>query len=1071
VSLPDPFAGRFSKPRLIGTGGFGTVYRAFDTELERDVALKFLKRDLASDPDLRKRFRQEATAVSRLSHPNITIVFDRGEFDGEPYIVMEFVEGETLARIIERRQPLGIAERLFLLEQLCDGLHFAHQRNVVHRDVKPVNLIVREEHSDEQLDPSVVRTLKILDFGIARVASAAPTVTGRFMFSPSYVSPEQVRGRETDRRSDLFAVGAVAYELLSHRKAFPIVSTNAFHLLEEVKRKIVDEPHLPLSSVEPDIDPELAATVDRALAKEPEDRYRDLAEMRRDLRRIRERLEETGDTALGLTREQREAVRDARAALERNDPTAAVRRIEGVLADAKGWMVRRSLEQLLEEMRERQTAKRGEAQRRLEQAAREASARARAGFARGNRAGAISTLQAFEPQELIADALRQLHAADDAIVGAERDFVDGTSADRDAALQLLEAFEPLDLVSQELERLREVARERAESEALEAEARADEAAGLTIERARQAFAAGDRGLAMALLRRHDDPQRVAPELARLAAIEDRLRRAEVAVRRVGPGRRRHVIDDVEHEIGPLAGAAIQELRSLDAELTAAEARESQQQADLAAARRLVAEVDAQFAAGACHEALKRLEAYQPRVAVIEESILRLATRLGELEAMATEAVRVARERFAGGSIDGALAQLEAFEPRELVETAWRELRNAKALLRSIGERVEAGGPSERAAALRELDAMGPPALFERARREIGEIDSRRCEQEASERAAAEARRAAEHVANARAHFIRGDRDRAIRHLAAFAPQALVADAAAELSRAALAIAQAREAVAKGSTATRSEALTRLAAFTPADLVANALIDLQRSAATRAARDGAATAASSPPWPAAGALTTVSIPEPKAVPATASEADQRPRSSQTTPAGDTRESTETTPRPSRSLGAQSNNRRYTRLIAAAAVSLIAVAMVAVSWRWFRDTSGSATPAASPPAVAASPQTGTTGTEQVRTPEPPAAVDAPVMVVIAVRPWARVTITPAGPGPQGSPVTADTPARFALHPGEYEVRLENTTITRRALTDKLVVGRTPIHRSYDIPGFNPEATVNQLLNGSSQGAGVR
>src|SRR4029453_4078971 len=153
---------------------------------------------------------------------------------------------------------------------------------------KPVNLMVREEHDGIH----IVRTLKILDFGIAKVVNANQTMTaGPLMFTPSYVSPEQILGNEADHRSDIFAVGAVAYELLVEQKAFVISSKNQFQFLEEVKRKIVDEPHTPMTAVRPDLDPELVTIIDRALAKDPNARYRDLGEMRRKVRIVRERLE------------------------------------------------------------------------------------------------------------------------------------------------------------------------------------------------------------------------------------------------------------------------------------------------------------------------------------------------------------------------------------------------------------------------------------------------------------------------------------------------------------------------------------------------------------------------------------------------------------------------------------------------------------------------------------------------------------------------------------------------------------------------------------------------------------
>src|SRR5580765_271295 len=224
---------RYKNLQLVGRGGFGVVYRAHDVRLDRDVAIKFLNPDLASDPTWRNRFRQEATAASQLNHPNITIVFDRNDDEHQSYIVMEFVDGKPLSKIIEEGTSLTVPERLLLLEQLCAGLLYAHQRQIVHRDIKPVNLMVREEHDGTHM----VRTLKILDFGIAKMVNTSQTMTaGPFAFTANYVSPEQVLGFDADQRSDIFAVGAVAYELIVLRKAFNINAKNTFQILDEVRR-------------------------------------------------------------------------------------------------------------------------------------------------------------------------------------------------------------------------------------------------------------------------------------------------------------------------------------------------------------------------------------------------------------------------------------------------------------------------------------------------------------------------------------------------------------------------------------------------------------------------------------------------------------------------------------------------------------------------------------------------------------------------------------------------------------------------------------------------------------------
>ena len=329
----DQFANRYVNLRLLGRGGFGEVYRAWDPQMERDVAIKVLNPSLADDADWRKRFRLERLAVSKLDNPpNITIVYDGydGGGPGDPaYIVMELVKGDTLAKIIENRVPLTDVERLGLLEQLCEGLHCAHEQTppIIHRDIKPVNLMVREESAEGY----AIRTLKILDFGIAKVVNTGQTSTGGMMFTPSYVSPEQVKGEEVDARSDMFAVGAVAYELLSHQRAFNILSKNPFTLLEEVKQKIVLQPHRPLLDLRPDLDPELAAVVDRALAKRPITAST-TSRSRRSLCAIRARLEESlneQSRTVVLSPKVQAVVRAAKLAIEADDPTSAIAKSRG----------------------------------------------------------------------------------------------------------------------------------------------------------------------------------------------------------------------------------------------------------------------------------------------------------------------------------------------------------------------------------------------------------------------------------------------------------------------------------------------------------------------------------------------------------------------------------------------------------------------------------------------------------------------------------------------------------------------------------------------------------------------
>jgi tetratricopeptide (TPR) repeat protein/predicted Ser/Thr protein kinase len=275
MANPPVSIGRYQVVRPIGQGGMGSLYLVWDPKLERQIAIKLLKDD---DDELRERFSREARAAARLRHPHIVTIFDVGDHDGQPFIAMEFVQGETLGDVIRQRQPLPVSRKLELIEELCDGLGFAHKAGIVHRDIKPANIMVDLEGS-----------LKILDFGIARAAeSVGMTQAGMLIGTLNYMSPEQVSGLTVDQRSDIFAVGSVCYELLAYRQAFP------GSLLGGILNKILNEPPDPLSELVRGINPEIVRIVERAIAKDPKDRYQDLASMRKDLQMLRFRMQ-TGD--------------------------------------------------------------------------------------------------------------------------------------------------------------------------------------------------------------------------------------------------------------------------------------------------------------------------------------------------------------------------------------------------------------------------------------------------------------------------------------------------------------------------------------------------------------------------------------------------------------------------------------------------------------------------------------------------------------------------------------------------------------------------------------------------------
>jgi len=247
----------------------GMLYLAWDPQLERNVAIKVL---LQNDERLRKRFLREARSAARLQHRHIITVYDVGSHQGQPFIAMEYIPGFTLETVIDERREVAVEQKLRWIEELCDGLGYAHAAGIVHRDIKPANLMIDRSGS-----------VQILDFGIARVLQAGNlTQAGMVLGTLNYMSPEQLSGRDIDHRSDIHAVGAVLYELLTYRQAFP--GTLADGLVGLILQR---EPK-PLESVIPAIDARVADTVRRALQKDPADRYQDLDAMKRDLERIRQ---------------------------------------------------------------------------------------------------------------------------------------------------------------------------------------------------------------------------------------------------------------------------------------------------------------------------------------------------------------------------------------------------------------------------------------------------------------------------------------------------------------------------------------------------------------------------------------------------------------------------------------------------------------------------------------------------------------------------------------------------------------------------------------------------------------
>ena len=267
----------------LGRGGMGELYLAKDPLLDRLVAIKVLRTGFEGS-DLRERFAREARSAARLAHVNIVTIYDVGDHDGQPYIAMEYVRGETLYQQIQRKLPLPLSTKLQYIDELCAGLAHAHKSGIVHRDIKPANLIISSDGA-----------LKILDFGIARLADSNMTQEGSVMGTLNYMSPEQLTGQPIDHRSDVWAVGAVFYELLTYQQAFPgEINTGVLSRIIEAKYK-------PLQEVAARVDRSLARLVERALSRDHTARFADLKEMREELTRVRQRMDSRSLAALTAT--------------------------------------------------------------------------------------------------------------------------------------------------------------------------------------------------------------------------------------------------------------------------------------------------------------------------------------------------------------------------------------------------------------------------------------------------------------------------------------------------------------------------------------------------------------------------------------------------------------------------------------------------------------------------------------------------------------------------------------------------------------------------------------------------
>ena len=318
-------AGRYELEQLVGSGGMSNVFRAHDRLLERTVALKILHEQYTRDDDYVERFRREARAVAKLAHPNIVTVIDRGEQDGRQFIVFEYVDGPNL-KDLTRDGPLEVWEAIGLTLQVAHALSFAHNRGLVHRDVKPQNVLLNEDGQ-----------AKVTDFGIARSLDVQGfTHTGTVLGTSDYIAPEQARGQRVDPKTDIYSLGTVLYELLVGDVPF---SGDNF---VAVAMRHVNEPVPSVLEHRPDCPPRLDLAIQRAMAKNPDDRFESMDDLVAELEACRAELDGRGDEgATMIVPPARRAPRGARRRARRIPVTPLLILLAGALLAVGAYLLLR----------------------------------------------------------------------------------------------------------------------------------------------------------------------------------------------------------------------------------------------------------------------------------------------------------------------------------------------------------------------------------------------------------------------------------------------------------------------------------------------------------------------------------------------------------------------------------------------------------------------------------------------------------------------------------------------------------------------------------------------------------
>jgi serine/threonine-protein kinase len=717
--------GRYQIVDRLNEGGMGTLYLARDPSLDRLVVIKVLRSGF-QDPEVHERFTREARSISRLRHPNIVTIFEYGEFQGQPFIAMEYVAGESMAELIQRRAALSLPRKLQMIEELCAGMAYAHRSRIVHRDLKPANIMIDAEGG----------LIKILDFGIARDLEASFSRFTQMIGTPSYMSPEQANGSRIDHRSDIFSIGVVFYELLSYKRAFD--GESHFVILQRVQSE--DPPSL--GELAPSLDSAVVRIVERALEKNPENRYQDLETMRAQVTAARERIAHSASEPTVILSPRAEPAPPSATpplrSLERRRADLIKQHLEAAdqaLAARNFDLAVESCEQvlLLDQAHARALALIDTARTAIDQATIDrflAQARDRldANDLTGAETAIVEALKvrSTEPAALalqreVAQArrVRELAAeraasAEAALARARKSFADGAfeSAIRAASEAL--AYLPDLAEAGQLKQLASAAlQQRLAQDELERRARE------TIRAADALFSAGNHARAIELLNRFTPPidvvsDAIAELTGRVAAIarqraleeeerrrrelEERRRQEEIERQREKDARIRALTARAEHLAArddlDAADGAISEIEAVDASASPIErlrklvaTRRTALDAEAERQRRFderlqkgVTLVGQQQFEAALIELDRALDWYPSNAEAqrLRQLVLRTIEerrRAVELEQQTRSSVEDARRRFSEGDHDGALASLEQLDTNHpAVADALRELK-------------------------------------------------------------------------------------------------------------------------------------------------------------------------------------------------------------------------------------------------------------------------------------------------------------------------------------------------------------------------------------------------------------